>query len=77
MPALENAEIDAAEPVRVGLRPVRPRNVRLETEAGSTDRAQLRSRRIGCHLFLGLRSEVVDRVEELLSPKTTSGSTFS
>ncbi len=34
MPALKTAEIDAAEPVRVGLRPVRNQNVRLELEAG-------------------------------------------
>lgn len=35
MPALKTAEIDAAEPVRVGLRPVRNQNVRLELEAGT------------------------------------------
>jgi D-amino-acid oxidase len=35
MPTLSDAEIDAAEPVRVGLRPVRQRNVRLETEVGT------------------------------------------
>jgi D-amino-acid oxidase len=34
LPALRNAQIDAAEPVRVGLRPVREQNVRLELEAG-------------------------------------------
>jgi D-amino-acid oxidase len=34
LPALRNAQIDAAEPVRVGLRPVRKQNVRLELEAG-------------------------------------------
>jgi D-amino-acid oxidase len=35
LPALKDAEIDAAEPVRVGLRPYRARNVRLEREAGT------------------------------------------
>ena len=35
LPALADAEIDAAEPVRVGLRPFRRRNVRLEREPGS------------------------------------------
>lgn len=33
LPALRDAEIDAVEPVRVGLRPFRPPNVRLEHEA--------------------------------------------
>jgi D-amino-acid oxidase len=33
MPALRDAEIDAVEPVRVGLRPFRPRSVRLERES--------------------------------------------
>ena len=32
LPALKNAEIDSAEPVRVGLRPARQSNVRLERE---------------------------------------------
>jgi D-amino-acid oxidase len=36
LPILENAEIDATEPVRVGLRPFRKENVRLDQEAGST-----------------------------------------
>ena len=35
LPALADAEIDADEPVRVGLRPFRRRNVRLEREPGS------------------------------------------
>ncbi len=35
LPALQDAEIDAAEPVRVGLRPFRAGNVRLEREPGS------------------------------------------
>jgi D-amino-acid oxidase len=35
LPALQDAEIDAAEPVRVGLRPVRRQNVRLEAEPGT------------------------------------------
>lgn len=34
MPILKNAEIDAEEPVRVGLRPFRNANVRLEKEPG-------------------------------------------
>jgi D-amino-acid oxidase len=35
MPALAHAEIDAAEPVRTGLRPFRRRNVRVEHEPGT------------------------------------------
>ena len=35
LPALRDAEIDAIEPVRVGLRPFRPRSVRLEHELDS------------------------------------------
>ena len=35
MPILKDAEIDASEPVRAGLRPFRPNNVRLETEPGT------------------------------------------
>ncbi len=35
LPALRDAEIDAAEPVRVGLRPFRRQNVRLEHEPGT------------------------------------------
>jgi D-amino-acid oxidase len=35
MPALKNIQIDDAEPVRVGLRPMRARDVRLEIEQGT------------------------------------------
>src|SRR5262249_25759437 len=35
LPVLAGATIDAAEPVRVGLRPFRPRGVRLEWEPGT------------------------------------------
>jgi D-amino-acid oxidase len=35
LPVLESAQIDADEPVRVGLRPFRTGNVRLEHEAGT------------------------------------------
>ena len=35
LPALRSTEIDAAEPVRVGLRPLRNQNVRLELEPGA------------------------------------------
>jgi D-amino-acid oxidase len=67
MPALENAEIDAAEPVRVGLRPVRPRNVRLETEAGTHIVHNYGHGGSGVTLSWGCALEVVDRVENLRS----------
>lgn len=35
LPALGGAEIDAAEPVRVGLRPLRADNARLQLEPGA------------------------------------------
>jgi D-amino-acid oxidase len=35
LPALKHARLDEAEPVRAGLRPVRPHNVRLELEPNS------------------------------------------
>jgi D-amino-acid oxidase len=35
LPVLESAEIDAGDPVRVGLRPFRRGNVRLELEPGT------------------------------------------
>jgi D-amino-acid oxidase len=72
MPALANAEIDAAEPVRVGLRPVRHRNVRLETEAGTRIVHNYGHGGSGVTFSWGCALEVVGRVEELLSPKTAS-----
>jgi D-amino-acid oxidase len=35
MPILKNATIDSTEPVRVGLRPARKDNIRLEQEPGT------------------------------------------
>jgi D-amino-acid oxidase len=35
MPALKDIQIDDAEPVRVGLRPMRRQDVRLEQESGT------------------------------------------
>ena len=75
MPALENAEIDAAEPVRVGLRPVRPRNVRLETEDGTRIVHNYGHGGSGVTLSWGCALEVVDRVENLLSINAECGTT--
>jgi D-amino-acid oxidase len=67
MPALKDAEIDAAEPVRVGVRPVRPRNVRLETEAGTPIVHNYGHGGSGVTLSWGCALEVVERVGSLLS----------
>jgi D-amino-acid oxidase len=72
MPILKDAEIDAAEPVRAGLRPVRPKNVRLETEVGTRIVHNYGHGGSGVTLSWGCALEVVERVEELLSPKSTS-----
>ena len=66
MPALADAEIDAAEPVRVGLRPFRRRNVRLESEAGTRIVHNYGHGGSGVTFSWGCALEVVDRVEDLL-----------
>jgi D-amino-acid oxidase len=65
MPALRNAEIDAAEPVRVGLRPVRDRNVRLEAEPGARIVHNYGHGGSGVTLSWGCATEVADLVERL------------
>jgi D-amino-acid oxidase len=67
MPILKNAEIDAAEPVRVGLRPFRGRNVRLETEPGARIVHNYGHGGSGVTFSWGCAREVVELVEELLS----------
>ncbi len=54
LPVLEDAEIDAAEPVRVGLRPVPPPERSPGAGGGHAHCPQLRPRRIGRDLLLGL-----------------------
>jgi D-amino-acid oxidase len=71
MPALEVAEIDAAEPVRVGLRPVRQRNVRLETEAGTRIIHNYGHGGSGVTFSWGCALEVVERAVDLVSPKAS------
>jgi len=72
MPALEDAEIDAAEPVRAGLRPARTRNVRLELEPGTRIIHNYGHGGSGVTFSWGCALEVVAQVDELLSQKTTS-----
>jgi D-amino-acid oxidase len=65
LPVLARAQIDAAEPVRVGLRPVRPRNVRLEPEPGAHIIHNYGHGGSGITLSWGCALEVVERVLDL------------
>lgn len=65
LPILGRAEIDAAEPVRVGLRPFRPEHVRLEREPGTRIVHNYGHGGAGVTLSWGCALEVVDRVEEI------------
>jgi len=67
MPVLANAEIDKAEPVRVGLRPVRRQNIRLEREPGTRIVHNYGHGGSGVTLSWGCALEVVDTVANLLS----------
>jgi D-amino-acid oxidase len=66
LPALRNAEIDAAEPVRVGLRPFRQGNVRLEAETGTRIVHNYGHGGSGVTFSWGCALEVADQVEQLL-----------
>ncbi len=66
MPALKAAEIDAAEPVRVGLRPYRSPGVRLEAEAGTRIVHNYGHGGSGVTFSWGCAREVVERVEALV-----------
>jgi len=66
MPALKDAEIDAAEPVRVGLRPFRSPGVRLELEAGTGIVHNYGHGGSGITFSWGCALEVVEQVEQLL-----------
>jgi glycine/D-amino acid oxidase-like deaminating enzyme len=64
MPALRNAKVDAAEPVRVGLRPYRSRGVRLERDTGTCIIHNYGHGGSGVTLSWGCALEVVDRIEQ-------------
>jgi D-amino-acid oxidase len=70
LPVLKNAEIDTAEPVRVGLRPVRRQNVRLEREPGTRIVHNYGHGGSGVTLSWGCALEVVDTIERLLAANT-------
>jgi D-amino-acid oxidase len=67
MPALANAEIDESEPVRVGLRPFRDENVRLEAEEGTRIVHNYGHGGSGITFSWGCALEVADLMEDLLS----------
>ena len=66
LPALRGAVIDAAEPVRVGLRPFRHEGVRLEHEAGTRIVHNYGHGGSGVTYSWGCGLEVTERVERLL-----------
>ena len=66
LPALKRAEIDKAEPVRVGLRPFRRQGVRLEVEPGTAIVHNYGHGGSGVTFSWGCSIEVVERVERLL-----------
>lgn len=67
LPVLRGATIDAAEPVRVGLRPVRLQNVRLEREPGTRIVHNYGHGGSGVTFSWGCSLEVAERVADLLA----------
>ena len=72
LPVLQGCTIDAAEPVRVGLRPFRRQNVRLEWEPGTRIVHNYGHGGSGVTFSWGCSLEVAERVEALLREGRTS-----
>jgi D-amino-acid oxidase len=72
LPVLRQGQLDVAEPVRVGLRPMRKENIRLEGEAGTCIIHNYGHGGSGVTLSWGCAAEVADEVERVLSEKATS-----
>jgi D-amino-acid oxidase len=66
LPILKDAEIDRAEPVRVGLRPFRKANVRLDHEPGTCIVHNYGHGGSGVTFSWGCAAEVAGRVQHLL-----------
>lgn len=66
LPELKRARIDASEPVRVGLRPVRRENVRLEREPGTRIVHNYGHGGSGVTLSWGCAAEVAEIVENIV-----------
>ncbi len=75
LPSLEGAEIDAAEPIRAGLRPFRHHNVRLEQDADTRIIHNYGHGGSGVTFSWGCSREIVARVEEILDVSIEAGST--
>ncbi len=74
LPVLHNAEIEQHEPVRVGLRPMRMGNVRLEQEPGASIIHNYGHGGSGVTFSWGCAQEVVELARDLaLSPSVVSG----
>jgi D-amino-acid oxidase len=69
LPALRNAELDAEEPVRVGLRPFRKQNVRLEVEPSTRIVHNYGHGGSGVTLSWGCAHEASDFVDSLLDAR--------
>ncbi|MCY0909922.1 MAG: FAD-dependent oxidoreductase, partial [Sulfobacillus thermotolerans] len=67
MPVLANAKIDPIEPVRVGLRPFRQQNVRLEQEMGTRIIHNYGHGGAGVTFSWGCALEVVELAQKLVS----------
>ncbi len=67
LPILKNAELDPTEPVRVGLRPFRRQNVRLERESGTNIIHNFGHGGSGVTFSWGCAQEVVEIVQSLLT----------
>jgi D-amino-acid oxidase len=66
LPVLKDAEIDPSEPVRVGLRPYRPQNVRVELEPGTRIVHNYGHGGSGVTFSWGCASDVAELVESLV-----------
>lgn len=74
LPTLKNTTIDANEPVRVGLRPFRRQNVRLEQEPGTAILHNYGHGGAGVTFSWGCALEILEMVQHLSSPEETASS---
>jgi D-amino-acid oxidase len=72
MPSLRSAEIDAIEPLRVGLRPFRKQNVRLEEVPGTAIVHNYAHGGAGVTFSWGCAMEVAERVQRLFASRDTA-----
>jgi D-amino-acid oxidase len=77
LPSLGRLEIDPAQPIRVGLRPCRTRNVRLEHEPGTRTIHNYGHGGSGVTLSWGCAREVADIADALLAERDTPSVTCS